>query len=741
MPSRADIIRICDWLNISELYSWLPLPNDQLSTTAATHNWLSSIWCPPASESAYHSLTYSVGPSSALLSEIEKDLANAAAHQLGLPKRFYWPTAADPRSVQMWREGAKSPSPSPQLRSTTPASATTLMLWPTAMRTTTGDTVPRPPSSSGSSSVVALTAALPTLPAIATARQVFAPVPRTPTKPSSISSSSASTSSAPEEISAGGGLLFSLRLEAYMVLLLTARKQALTRSSSQNNAFSGPEAAARQLDKLVLYAGDQVDPLLLRAAQLIGIPHLRVLQTVAGDRQLPLPRYPQSPSSGAADEETVVHHYNYTLDVTRLQSRLVEDVAAGMYPVMVVGTFGSGLSGAVDPVAALGAFCKRLGVWYHIDASQGGTALLASRSVDSHQRSTHHSASAQLRLRAFAGEFQSAALTADSVLLPAGGSALPYPILPGYALRANGRSLAGAALLFVAHVRKVAWSVQSLGESRQSTFNQYVTPGVSDSDVLHVSSLAHSCGWLADQAAEAASARVSCCMPRGNEDRTHRPAEDRNYLTSALHPSTGASTTLRHVDAAVQRRWASSSTFLAQLVAQHQEFTFSVLRSIRSDGRFDASLDASLFGMVRLRWLTAADEATSELARAWADELHAGVREAAMEHRADAPADATEGSPARGDGSQDCVRRDVPLVRVYVGVVQLQRRLWVTLCFGALPHSIAREEAARNPTSCESTMKEFQEDYCSSSTLKETEAYVLRTLDQAARRVKPDGVA
>jgi hypothetical protein len=704
VPSSAAIQRVCDVLKNVGLSSWLPLSDSNDSVERYTHHWLSSAWFPPASQSAYHSLTYSVGPSSVLLSNMEKSLTNTVAQRLRLPCRFLWPASAEPKQctasgrheevLQFLSSKVSATTPAAESRrSTAPASATT-MLWPTAMRTTTGATVPRPPSPS--TSAVALTAPLTTLTSVATARHVFAPVA---SKSLSPASSLVSAPSAPESL-VGGGVLFSSRLEAYMVLLLTARTQALTRSASQHNAFSGQEDAARQLNKLVLYASDQVDPLLLRAAQLVGVPHLRVLQTVAADRVLPVP-------SGAAKDNDVLHHYNYTVDVSRLQARLVEDAAAGLYPMMVVGTFGSALSGAVDPLAALGSFCQKLGVWYHIDASEGGAALLACTHDTEHPLFPSASATAPPRWSAVAGEFHRASLMADSLLFSAGCTALPYSVLSGYFAADGGCSGAGAAaLLFVAHTRKVAWAVHSLGESsRQSTFNQHLTPSISDSDVVRISPLAHSCGWLVSQTIAAALCRET----RAEESSSSMLMK--SHAVSTIQP--GVSSTLS--GPASQPHAAAN---VALRVAQHQEFVADVQRAVRSDGRFDASLDASLFGVVYLRWLTAADEATNELARAWADEVSSALCEAAL-------------ACPDGDLCPSSGARDTPSVKLYIGIVQLQRRLWVRLSFGQLP------ETAGNESRCDDTREHSQERDHSSPPLQDRVNYVLCTLDRAARRVKP----
>lgn len=438
----------------------------------------------------------------------------------------------------------------------------------------------------------------------------------------------------------GGGAVYASMLEAYAVLLHTARTQAITRGAGQVNAFAGSEAEQQQRQRLALYCSDQCDALLVRAAQLLGITHVRVLQTVAAKHELPLPD-----ARGTPARETCAV-YNYALDLRQVQARLVEDVAAGLYPLMVVGTFGSALSGSVDPVAALAAFCQRLGVWFHLDASHGGTALLAQ---------AERGVPLTPPCAALQAQFHAAAALADSVLVPAGcSSALPYAPLPTRACGDGGADV-GAAALFMADTRKLAWSVQALGEARHHSMNQAITPRVCDSDVLRVAPLANVADWL-----------------------------QRLHIASILMPA----------DA------------LARRVGAHQGVAQSVLQAVRGDGRFDAALDAAAFGLVHLRWLTAADEATVRLAEVW---------QRVLVH---AEADGADGSAIKGGSVPSPPQQPPPPpLQLRVRLVQLQRRVWVALSFG--------------PVSCEGRP--------GSDT--DAVAYVLRTLHAAASEVEPSATA
>ncbi|MCU0726203.1 MAG: pyridoxal-dependent decarboxylase [Planctomycetes bacterium] len=60
------------------------------------------------------------------------------------------------------------------------------------------------------------------------------------------------------------------------------------------------------------------------------------------------------------------------MDSVALAERVRRDRAAGLVPVLVVGTAGTTNAGRVDPLGAIADVCEESGAWFHCDAAYGG---------------------------------------------------------------------------------------------------------------------------------------------------------------------------------------------------------------------------------------------------------------------------------------------------------------------------------------------------------------------------------
>jgi aromatic-L-amino-acid/L-tryptophan decarboxylase len=138
-----------------------------------------------------------------------------------------------------------------------------------------------------------------------------------------------------------GGVLVSGGNMANFVCFLAAR-----------TAMAGPDVRKRGLHgaapRLVAYASSETHTWIQKAADLFGLGTDAI-------RWIPVDR-------------------SQRMDVDELRRQITADKSRGEQPFIVVGTAGSVSTGAVDPLQDIGALCRELGVWFHVDGAYGALA-------------------------------------------------------------------------------------------------------------------------------------------------------------------------------------------------------------------------------------------------------------------------------------------------------------------------------------------------------------------------------
>ena len=139
---------------------------------------------------------------------------------------------------------------------------------------------------------------------------------------------------------ASGGTLTSGGTEATFTGLLAARAAALP-DAWMNGVGANPP---------VLLCGEHAHYAVTRAGAQLGIGMRNVLSIPSRD---------------------------YRLDTDALAARVAELTRAGRRVMAVVATAGSTATGSFDDLDSIAAICEQQGIWLHVDAAHGGSALLS----------------------------------------------------------------------------------------------------------------------------------------------------------------------------------------------------------------------------------------------------------------------------------------------------------------------------------------------------------------------------
>jgi aromatic-L-amino-acid/L-tryptophan decarboxylase len=121
------------------------------------------------------------------------------------------------------------------------------------------------------------------------------------------------------------------------------------------NAMAGVDVRAEGVTHLPqplrFYASDQVHSCHQKAMETLGLGS-RALVHVASDA-------------------------DFRMDIAALEKAIANDRAAGMRPACVIATAGTTNTGSIDDIEAIGALCRREGLWFHVDGCIGALIKIA----------------------------------------------------------------------------------------------------------------------------------------------------------------------------------------------------------------------------------------------------------------------------------------------------------------------------------------------------------------------------
>jgi len=73
----------------------------------------------------------------------------------------------------------------------------------------------------------------------------------------------------------------------------------------------------------------------------------------------------------------------HQMDVDKLDQQIVEDLAKGHAPFLVVGTAGSIATGSIDPFSEMAKICRQYNLWFHVDGAYGAPAAVLPELAES----------------------------------------------------------------------------------------------------------------------------------------------------------------------------------------------------------------------------------------------------------------------------------------------------------------------------------------------------------------------
>jgi aromatic-L-amino-acid/L-tryptophan decarboxylase len=129
---------------------------------------------------------------------------------------------------------------------------------------------------------------------------------------------------------------------ATLAAILSAREKCLE--------YQANESGLRRLQQLRVYCSTETHSSIEKAVKIAGIGRSNLVKV-------------------AVDKE-------FRMDTDALRNAIQKDFGEGLKPCCVIATLGTTGCTAVDPLEGIAAVCKDYGIWLHVDAAYGGTALI-----------------------------------------------------------------------------------------------------------------------------------------------------------------------------------------------------------------------------------------------------------------------------------------------------------------------------------------------------------------------------
>lgn len=130
----------------------------------------------------------------------------------------------------------------------------------------------------------------------------------------------------------------------------SATLAALVNAREKTTGFRSNREGMREAGRLRIYASAQAHSSVEKGAGVAGFGRENLVRVAVRD--------------------------DYSIDPAALENEIKKDIAAGFIPCCVVASMGTTGTTAVDPLKPVGEICRKHGIWLHVDAALGGTALL-----------------------------------------------------------------------------------------------------------------------------------------------------------------------------------------------------------------------------------------------------------------------------------------------------------------------------------------------------------------------------